>query len=53
MPNVDVTTFLREVIVDLDDVPEGFVQRLVVLLDSAPTTRWTKIRDLLEEVTRG
>ena len=53
MPSTDVAEFVREVIADLDDLPEGFEQRLVGLVSSASSTRWRKIRELVEEVTRG
>lgn len=53
MQRVDVTEFVQKVIADLDDVPEGFEQRLIALVGSAPTTRWSKILDLFKEVARG
>ena len=53
MRRLDVSEFMQEVLAELDDVPEGFGQRLVGLMSSAPTTRWMRIRDLISEVTRG
>ena len=52
MNRLDVAEFLREVLAELDDVPEGFEQRLVGLVSSAQSTGSTTIRERVEEVAR-
>lgn len=53
MKRLDLVEFLREVLEQLDDLPEGLDQKLVEIAVTSPTTRWTKIRDLIEEAARG
>ena len=52
MRRANVAEFLRDVLTEFDK-PDGFEERLVALVDSVPTTRWSRIRDLIVEVTRG
>ena len=53
MKRLDIAEFLREVLEQLDELPEGFEQKLIDIATSSPTTRSAKIRQLIEEATRG
>ena len=52
MKRRDVSEFLREVLAELDDLPDGLDERLLALVDSATSSRSNKIRDAIEEVAR-
>ena len=52
MKRLDVSDFLREVLAELDDVPDGLAARLMVLVDSTPSSRWSKVRDAIQEAAR-
>lgn len=49
MKRRDVSEFLREVLAEVDDLPDGLDERLVALVDSPSSSRWSKIRDSIEE----
>jgi len=49
----DVTGFLQEVLEDLDDLPEGFENRLIEVANSTSIPRKDGIRELIVEVARG
>ena len=53
MRKLDTVEFLREVLAQLDELPEGFEQKLIEAAASSPTTRSARIRRLIEEATRG
>ena len=53
MQKLSVAEFLQGVLAGLDNLPEGFEQRLVALSDVTPAQRPGKIRELLEDMTRG
>ena len=53
MKKLDVAEFVRSVLAELDNLPVGFEERLVELVSAAPTTRWTRVRELIEALTRG
>ena len=51
MKKLDVSDFLREVLAESGDLPDGLEERLIQLVNSAPTQRWVKVRDLFSEVS--
>ena len=53
MKRLDIAEFLREVLEQLDGLPEGFEQKLIDIATGSPTTRSAKIRGLIQEATRG
>ena len=53
MRKPDTNDFLKEVLNDMDALPDGFAQELLDLVKSAPTQRREKILALLSEVTSG
>ena len=53
MERLDASTFLKRVLMELDDLPDGFSQQLVDLENLAPTKRREEIRELISKVTRG
>ena len=53
MKRLDVAEFLREVLAQLDELPEGFEEKLLEIAASSPTTRSAKIRKVIEEATHG
>ena len=52
MKKLDVSDFLHGVLAELDDLPEGLEERLIRLVNSAPSSRWNKVRDRFSEATR-
>lgn len=53
MQKLDIADVLQQVLGELNDLPEGFEQKLVDLAISSSTSRAAGIRVLIEEVTRG
>ena len=53
MKRLDVAEFLREVLAQLDELPEGFEEKLLDIAASSPITRPAKIRKVIEEATHG
>lgn len=53
MKRLNVAGFLREVLAELDDLPEGLEQKLIDTATTSPTTRSGKIREVIEEATNG
>ncbi len=51
MKRLDVAEFLREVLAQLDELPEEFEQKLIDIATTSPTTRSAKIREVIEEAT--
>ena len=53
MQKLDMVDVLQQVLRELNDLPEGFEQKLVDVATSSSTSRAATIRMLIEEVTRG
>ena len=53
MQKLDIADVLQQMLRELNDLPEGFEQKLVDLATSNSTTRAARIRVLIEKVTRG
>lgn len=53
MKRLDVTEFLREVLALIEELPPELDKKLLEISATSPTTRWTKIRDAIEDSTRG
>ncbi len=52
MQKLDANALMRDVLTELEDLPEGLEQDVLALVDSAPTSRWEKLRDLFLDVSR-
>ena len=52
MKKLKAEDFLRNVLKEIDSLPDGFEQRLLKIVNSAPTKqKRERIRELLSEVT--
>lgn len=53
MKRLDTAEFLREVLAQLEELPEGFEEKLLDIAASSPTTRSVRIRAVIEKATHG
>ena len=51
MKKLKAEDFLRNVLKEIDPLPDGFAQRLLRIVNSAPTQKKERIRELFSEVT--
>lgn len=53
MQRLELTELAREVLASIEDLPEGFLEQFMELLNSAPTTRARRLQELVEQVCGG
>ena len=53
MKKLKAEDFLLNVLKDIDSLPNGFEQRLLRVVNSAPTQRRERIKKLFSEVSRA
>ena len=53
MRKPDTADFLKEALAELDDLPEGFIEQLLALVNLPSTQRRERIQTLFSEVLDG